>query len=318
MRPPLTAQSPNRSSLVLLRPIPLTEHPAAVYLAGLSEGSRPTMTHSLNAIAAMLTNGECNLYTIDWSRLRYQHTAAIQSALLGKHEPATAKKMMSALRRVLAEAVKLESMKLSNYQRAIDVPRIQVTNRLQGRALTSSEITAIIRVCTEDNSSQGIRDLALMAILRGTGLRRAEVVKLKLTDFNRQTGAMEVIKGKGGKDRIVYLPDTASHAVVNWLKIRGKNPGALLCPILKGGQIQYRHMSSQAVLLVVQKRAKQAEVKVFSPHDFRRTFCSDLLDAGVDLVTVQKLAGHASPITTAQYDRRGEETKMKAVQNLKF
>ena len=54
-------------------------------------------------------------------------------------------------------------------------------------------------------------------------------------------------------------------------------------------------MSSQAVLLVVQKRAAKAGVASFSPHDCRRIFCSDVLDAGVDIVTVQKLAGHANP-----------------------
>ncbi len=100
--------------------------------------------------------------------------------------------------------------------------------------------------------------------------------------------------------------------------MRGRSPGALLCPISKGGQIQIRHMTSQAVLLIVKKRAEEAGVESFSPHDFRRTFCSDLLDAGVDIVTVQKLAGHSSPVTTAKYDRRGEETKRKAVQKLGF
>lgn len=305
-------------SLKLTSPVPLTVHPAAVYLNGLSIGSRPTMARSLSAIARMLTDGECDLYTLDWSKLRYKHTAAIQAALLKKYETTTAKKMMCALRRVLAEARKLELMDAASYQQATELQSIKVSQRLKGRALTGTEITALISVCANDLSSQGVRDLALIAILRGTGLRRAEVVKLKLTDFNGETGAVEVRSGKGGKDRTVYLPQSAISFVIDWLKVRGKKPGALLCPVRKGGSISYRHMSPQAVLLVMQKRAKQAGVKTFSPHDFRRTFCSDLLDAGVDIVTVQKLAGHASPITTAKYDRRGEETKRNAVQNLKF
>ena len=61
---------------------------------------------------------------------------------------------------------------------------------------------------------------------------------------------------------------------------------------------------------------QEAGVDLFSPHDLRRTFCSDLLDA--DVVTVQKLTGHASPTTTAKYDRRNEEVKRAAVQKLEF
>ncbi|MBD2066260.1 tyrosine-type recombinase/integrase [Leptolyngbya sp. FACHB-671] len=315
MNPLVLAQS---SALLLVAPMPLTLHPAAVYLRSLSAGSRPTMRQSLDAIAAMLTNGECDVMTLNWAALEYQHTAAVQAALLEKHSPTTVKKMMSALRRVLKEATRLKLMNSDSYTTAIDLPKIKDTRKLRGRALTSVEIASLMKVCIHDPSLQGIRDAALIAILRGAGLRRAEVVKLELRDFNPKTGALEVRQGKGGKDRTAYLPEGALSRLDNWLSHRGGKPGPLLCPIHKSGRIEWRHMTPQAVLLILQKRAAEAGVEQFSPHDFRRTFCSDLLDAGVDIVTVQKLAGHASPVTTAKYDRRGEETKRKAVQRLSF
>jgi site-specific recombinase XerD len=64
-------------------------------------------------------------------------------------------------------------------------------------------------------------------------------------------------------------------------------------------------MSAQAVALAVKRRAHQTHLsRVCSPHDSRRTFVSDLLDLGTDVVTVQRVAGHASVMTTARYDRR--------------
>lgn len=306
------------NTLVLSIPPPLTEHPAAVYLATLSLGSRPTMRQALDAIASLLTNGECDAMTLNWAVLRYKHTAALRAALMEKYAPATANKMLCALRRVLKEALRLELIDPVDYARAVDIKSIKVTKGLRGRALTEQEITALMSVCLCDRTPAGFRDAAMLVILRGSGLRRREVVSLDLLDFTPSTGAILVRSGKGGKDRMVYLPENAIGVVEEWIGIRGSSVGPLLCQVNKAGRVVLERLTPQAVLFLLQKRAKEAGVASFSPHDFRRTFAGDLLDAGIDLVTVQKLMGHSSPDTTSRYCRRSEETLRRAVQTLKI
>jgi integrase/recombinase XerD len=116
----------------------------------------------------------------------------------------------------------------------------------------------------------------------------------------------------------VPLAGGAARAVGDWVALRGAAPGALFLPVNKGGAIRGAGLSAAAIYKVLQKRLGQAGVAELSPHDFRRTFVGDLLDAGIDLATVQQLAGHASVTTTARYDRRGEAAKRKAVEVLHF
>ncbi len=81
---------------------------------------------------------------------------------------------------------------------------------------------------------------------------------------------------------------------------------------LARGKLTPRRLTDQAILVILRKRAKQAGVKRFAPHDLRRTMISSLLDAGADISSVQRLAGHKQITTTARYDVRGEEAKRKA------
>ncbi len=105
----------------------------------------------------------------------------------------------------------------------------------------------------------------------------------------------------------------AGQAIEDWLAVRGGADGPLFVPVRKGGKIRLgRRMTDQAVYGMLKKRARQAGVEAFSPHDLRRSFVGDLLDAGADVSMVQKLAGHSQVTTTQRYDRRPEQAKRKA------
>ncbi|MDJ0713894.1 MAG: site-specific integrase [Prochloraceae cyanobacterium] len=304
--------------LSLKEPVPLTQHPAAVYLGSLSEGSKRTMGSSLNAIARLLTDGKCDAMTLDWSQLRYRHTAAIRTALAQRLEPATVNKMLVALRRVLKEAYRLDLMDANDCAKASDLKSLRTSGALRGRALSREEINRLVESCISLNAID-LRDGAVIAILRGGGIRRDELVKLTTDDLDLSDGELIVRRGKGGKQRTVYLNEEALTFVKNWLSIRGDAPGALICPVTKGNRVIVRHFASDGdgIYKLLKRRAEKAGVVNFSPHDFRRTFCSELLD-DEDLFTVQDLAGHVSSVTTKKYDRRGEARKRKAVKKLKL
>ncbi len=308
------------ASLKLAQPVPLTNHPAAVYLGSLSKESQRTMRSSLNSIAALLTEGECDVMTLDWSKLRYRHTAAIRTALMQRLAPATVNKMLVALRQVLCVAYRLDLMEAPDYSKAVDLPSVKLSGELRGRALSSEEIHRLMESCRQGNHPIDCRDGAVLAILRCGGMRRAELVSLTVADLDCETGAIRVRQGKGGKRRLVYLNDEALAMVERWLGVRGREPGALICPVNKGGKVKLCFMaaSGDAIYKLVKKRASYAGVATFSPHDFRRTFGTDLLSEQEDLLTVQALMGHASPATTAKYDHRGEGRKQKAVRKLKL
>ena len=301
------------AELLIDRPLPADRHPAAVYLVGLGGGSRRTMRHALDTIAE--TMGAPDAAAVDWARLRYQHVAAIRARLAEEYAPATVNKMLSALRGVARACWRLGQMTAEDYQRVADVEGVRGETLPRGRRISAGELRALMQVCEADPSPAGVRDAAMMALLYAGGLRRAELVTLDIEDLDPAEGALRV-KGKGNKERLAYVGGGVRDALEDWLAIRGNNSGALFWAIDKGGNLHPGRLTTQAVYNLLRKRAKEAGVKPLSPHDFRRTFVSDLLDAGADIATVQKLAGHANVTTTTRYDRRGEETKRRAVELL--
>ena len=291
--------------------LPLERNPTAVYLASLRPTGRRSQKQALTAVAQLLSSGKLDALSYPWHSLRYQHTSALRAALLERN-PATANKMLSALRRVLLEARRLKLISPDDYAEAVDLKSIKAETLPRGRALKRGELSALLNACSLDPTPAGRRDAALLAVLYAAGLRRSEVVALDLADYDPESGALKVRSGKGRKDRVSYVESGTGAALIDWLVVRGNSTGALFGPVNKAGKLTVRRMADQAVLRAVTKRSKEAGVVAFSPHDLRRTFISDLLDAGADIATVQKLAGHSNVQTTARYDRRGEEAKRRA------
>jgi integrase len=315
----ITQTNPTHNELITTQHLPLDRQPALVYLAGLNtQRSRDTQKQALEVLAELLT-GRPDILGLDWGAIRYQHAQAIRAELAERYSYATANRILSALRGALKAAFLLGFMPGDDYTRAIMVKNVTGSTIPAGRELGKGEIAGLLAACENDPSAAGARDAAIIALMYSCGLRRAEVVEINLDDYNQNDGRL-VVRGKRNKERTAYLVNGAKRAFADWLALRGDQPGPLFCPINKGGKLPEKtedwRMTTQAVYNMLNKRGAGAGVDDFSPHDMRRTFVSDMLEAGADIATVAKMAGHASVNTTARYDRRPEDAKRQAAELL--
>jgi hypothetical protein len=118
--------------LAQTRPRYLDQHPAVVYLAGLSEGSRRTMYQALQTIAAILSDGQLDVFSLNWGALRHEHTAAVRARLVAQYKPATVNRMLSALRRVLYHAWRLGQISDEDYLQARMVENVREKKNASG------------------------------------------------------------------------------------------------------------------------------------------------------------------------------------------
>jgi len=299
---------------------------AVAYLGGLtSAASRRRMTNALRTVARLLTGCQeplckcalCDPLALPWHELKREHTQALRSTLVERESPATANLAISALRGVLKESWRLGLMSAEEHARAADVKRVKATTLPAGRMLSRNEVQKLFQA-TENGTPLGIRDAAIFAVMR-VGLRRAELVGLDLEDYIRDASGAElrVRLGKGRKERLVKVPGHLADRVDIWLEVRGDTTGPLFLASDGAGRgITNRRPSTTAIAALCRRYGRRAKLAPFTPHDLRRTMISELLDAGADLSSVSKLAGHANVSTTQRYDRRDERAMRDAVELL--
>jgi integrase/recombinase XerD len=292
--------------------------PVAVYAASMpSENSRRACLQAMQRIADVLPASP-DARTIPWHSLRFEHTQTIRAKLIERHAPATVRLTLAMLRGVLRTARNLGQLPSETYDRATGWPRLRGYRLPRGRALEPAEMTSLFEAAGEGKPPFPIFATALLSVLAGAGLRRAEVASLEIASYN--AGALRLV-GKGGKQRSTPLPAWARANLETWIHLRGslESEGpSLFVRVCVDGRVRRRPLSAQGVRNFCSWIGGRAGIAAFSPHDLRRTFVSTLLEKGVDLATVQRLAGHASPATTAIYDRRGERAAKSAVEQLTY
>jgi integrase/recombinase XerD len=170
------------------------------------------------------------------------------------------------------------------------------------KALPLSDVEAILAASGEAGTSLAKRDRALLEVLYGTGARISEAVGLDVDDLD-QTEGTALLRGKGGKQRLVPVGSFALAAVDDYLTVSRPTlvSAKLASPALflnaRGGRL-----SRQSAWTVLAKAAQRAGVTTeVSPHTLRHSFATHLLDGGADVRVVQELLGHASVTTTQVY-----------------
>lgn len=170
------------------------------------------------------------------------------------------------------------------------------------KALPLSDVEAILDAAGSPGTVLALRDRALLEVLYGTGARISEAVGLDVDDLDLRDGTV-LLRGKGGKERLVPVGSYAREAVEAYL-VRGRSElvttkaiGGALFLNARGGRL-----SRQSAWAVLVKAAERAGVtRDVSPHTLRHSFATHLLDGGADVRVVQELLGHASVTTTQVY-----------------
>ncbi len=182
------------------------------------------------------------------------------------------------------------------------------------RFLTVEELSKAMQI-PETGTPAGVRDLAILELLYGCGLRRQELVNLNLNAV--ETSSMQIrVLGKRNRERIVPLGRAAFQALQNWLKIRQYFTAVIKDQAALFLDTRGKRMSAGLVYHAVRRNLRKVvHDEKAHPHILRHSFATHLLDAGADLMAVKELLGHSSLGTTQIYTHVTPQ-RLKAVYQL--
>ena len=215
--------------------------------------------------------------------------------------------VLSALRSYFDFMI-LEGERKDNPCDMLEAPKL---GRYLPAVLSVDEVTAIIE-SVPDGKPGDLRDRAILEVLYGCGLRVSEACGLLISQVYFEEGFVRVV-GKGDKERLVPIGTPALDALKAWLEVRPE-PAAPEFSDFAFLNLRGRPLSRVSVFKMVKDRAMLAGVhKEISPHTFRHSFATHLVENGADLRIVQEMLGHESILTTEIYTHIDSQTWQREV-----
>lgn len=172
--------------------------------------------------------------------------------------------------------------------------------------LSVEEAGSLIDAAKDNAERDALRDLAILEVLYSSGIRVSELTGVNLKDIDLESGTIRVL-GKGGKERIAFLGSFAKQSLGAYIKGAGQRNEGPDAPVFigrtgKNGACQ--RISQRTVQRIVRRYSALSGIAKYpTPHALRHSFATHLLDAGVDLRTIQEMLGHARLSTTQRYTK---------------
>lgn len=205
--------------------------------------------------------------------------------------------------RGMGEFLVREGVWESNPLRWMKGPKITPYSRLP-RRLDREDVEGLWKAAAEARGAyRRALWLTILALLYGTGLRRGELSRLRVSDWDRENGTLLIDGRKTGCERRVPVPDLTCRCVETLLPLRQNEimrRGSTEVPEMLVG-LDGRPLSGHAISMGIHRLAARAGIDLATVHQFRHTCASDLIEAGVSLPEVQRILGHAVIATTVRY-----------------
>ena len=263
----------------------------ALYLGTLAPGSRPAAFWRLERACGLL--GVVGL--VDWSSVGYADLVELRARASESYAPRTAAAILNTFRAVCRQAWLAGAMAGETYRRIEALPGVSGSSPPVGRYVPRPELRALFEASQVGNAPE--RDAALLGVLFGAGLRRSEASALLVDDVGPSW--VVVRSGKGRRGRRVPIAGETVQVLARWgSELAGASP--FIRRVLKSGRVLEKGLGGEGIRRRLVALCASAGISPVRPHDARRTYCSNLLDAGADISTVARLMGHASVQVTAE------------------